>query len=96
MDVGIRYWEGLSPFLYDKVLNNMGVHLGLMAAPFPTPPNLEVPSQHPKPTNIGRDRRIHYWEWFCPFLDNEVLKDMGKDLGLRMVAAPFSTPEIQE
>lgn len=32
MDIGRRYWEGLSPFLNDQVLNNMGVHLGLMRA----------------------------------------------------------------
>lgn len=93
------HWDMLlgraQPFLNDKVLSNVGVYLRFMRTPFPTPPNPEVPSQHPKPRNTGRDRRICHWEWFCPFLDNEVPKDR-EDLGFREVAAPFSTPQIQE
>lgn len=56
------HWDTLlgraQPFLNDKVLSNVGVHLGFMRTPFPTPPNPEGPSQHPKPRNTGRDRRI--------------------------------------
>lgn len=38
----------------------------------------------PKPPKIrdkDREKQIHYWEWFCPFLD-DVFDDMGEDLGV--------------
>lgn len=40
-----------------------------------SPKNPEAPSQHPPPRNMGRDRGIHYWVQFCPFLGQGSLSD---------------------
>lgn len=35
----------------------------------------------PKFRDKDVEREIHYWEWFCPFLD-DILDETGEDLGL--------------
>lgn len=73
----IPYEEHFCPFLSHEALNTWVEDLGgkggvMIGCPIP---------KTPKFRDKDAKREIHYWEWFCPFLD-DVLDEMGEDLGL--------------
>lgn len=73
----IPYQEHFCPFLSHEALNTWVEDLGgkggvMIGCPIP---------KTPKFRDKDAKREIHYWEWFCPFLD-DVLDEMGEDLGL--------------
>lgn len=50
-----------------------------------------------KPRSNDRESGIHYQEWFCPFLANELLNNVRDNLGVHnCLGTPFPTLQIQD
>lgn len=54
-------------------------------------------SQALKSRSKDRERGTYYQEWFCPFLDNELLNNVCDNLEVHnCLSAPLLIPQIQE